>query len=277
MNKSALPLFWRHQDLPFIELRRVLDGSKVSYTPHSHQEWSIGAILEGRSDFLCEGRQHDVAKGDLVIMNPTAVHACNPKPDSNWAYYMMHVDVKWLVRLLYDKGILDQEQWQPTCVDTLSDTGFYNDFVDLCELIFRLDASLADKQQAIEGCLLALFSHLPGLSDLHLKQVERNRLYDVADYLNDHCLDDTPIEKISAHFAYNTSYLIRAFKRHFNMTPHAYRLNRRVQLGQAAIKQGEPIVQIAQSLGFSDQAHFQRVFKQRVAATPGQYKETQRN
>ena len=56
------------------------------------------------------------------------------------------------------------------------------------------------------------------------------------------------------------------------MTPHAYRLNRRVQLGQQALKQGEAISAVAQVTGFSDQAHFQRVFKQRVAATPDQYR-----
>jgi AraC-like DNA-binding protein len=58
------------------------------------------------------------------------------------------------------------------------------------------------------------------------------------------------------------------------MTPHAYRLNRRIQLGQQALKQGQPIASIAHSAGFSDQAHFQRVFKQRVAATPEQYRRT---
>jgi AraC-like DNA-binding protein len=56
------------------------------------------------------------------------------------------------------------------------------------------------------------------------------------------------------------------------MTPHAYRLNRRIQLGQQALKQGKAIVDVAQTIGFSDQAHFQRAFKQRVAATPDQYR-----
>jgi AraC-like DNA-binding protein len=45
-----------------------------------------------------------------------------------------------------------------------------------------------------------------------------------------------------------------------------------VQLGQQALKQGEAISAVAQTTGFSDQAHFQRVFKQRVAATPDQYR-----
>ncbi len=99
-----------------------------------------------------------------------------------------------------------------------------------------------------------------------------NKLYQVADYLSLHCVEDTAIDSISAAFGFSTGYLVRAFKRHFNMTPHAYRLNRRVQIAQRALKQGETIAAVAYETGFSDQAHFQRAFKQRVAATPAQYR-----
>jgi AraC-like DNA-binding protein len=44
-----------------------------------------------------------------------------------------------------------------------------------------------------------------------------------------------------------------------------------VQLGQQALKAGQTISAVAHAVGFSDQAHFQRAFKKRVAATPNQY------
>ena len=99
--------------------------------------------------------------------------------------------------------------------------------------------------------------------------------YQVADYLTQHCAEDTAIDTVSAAFGFSTGYLVRAFKRHFNMTPHAYRLNRRVQIAQRALKQGKAIAAVAHDAGFSDQPHFQRVFKQRVAATPAQYRSEQ--
>ncbi len=49
------------------------------------------------------------------------------------------------------------------------------------------------------------------------------------------------------------------------MTPHAYLLDQR-------IRQGQPLAEVALASGFADQAHFQRQFKRRVAATPGQYR-----
>jgi AraC-like DNA-binding protein len=272
MTPSTHPLFWRNPSLPYLELRLVLDGRKVTYAPHSHQQWSVGAILAGQSEFLCADRLHYVEQGALVVMNPDQVHACNPRQNSAWAYYMMHLDKNWLADFLQQAGVRTNALWRDTKVDTLCENALFEDFVVLAELLMSAQYSSAEKEQKLKAYLARLFLQLdqqnPSTEDL----LPANPLYQVAAYLSEHCQEDRAIESISAEFGYSAGYLVRAFKRHFNMTPHAYRLNRRVQLGQQALKQGEAISAVAQTTGFSDQAHFQRVFKQRVAATPDQYR-----
>jgi AraC-like DNA-binding protein len=210
------------------------------------------------------------------MMNPDVVHACNPRQDSPWAYYMMHLDKDWLASLLFDAGIREHRSWQNTHLDTLTfDTlvtaDLYELFVVVCERLMAAELSSSDKSQILESYFIRLFKHLNNKAET-TTMLPSNNLYPVADYLNQFCLEDTSIELISAEFGFSTGYLVRAFKRHFNMTPHAYRLNRRIQLGQQALKQGQPIADVAQTVGFSDQAHFHRIFKQRVAATPDQYR-----
>ena len=56
------------------------------------------------------------------------------------------------------------------------------------------------------------------------------------------------------------------------MTPHAYLLDQRIRHARTLLRQGQPLAEVALASGFADQAHFQRQFKRRVAATPGQYK-----
>ncbi|WP_111637518.1 AraC family transcriptional regulator [Marinomonas shanghaiensis] len=272
MMPSTHPLFWRDSALPFVELRQVLDGRKVSYAPHSHQEWSIGAILDGRSEFLCADRLYAVEQGALVMMNPDVVHACNPRQDSPWAYYMMHLDKDWLAALLFSHGIRQTQDWQNTVGDTLLSAQTYQAFVDVCNDLIATDLASVEKRQRLEAVLVDVFIQLKSDNSESITALPTNNLYQVAHYLHQYCLQDTSIEQISTEFGFSTGYLVRAFKRHFNMTPHAYRLNRRIQLGQQALKQGQSIADVAQTIGFSDQAHFQRVFKQRVAATPDQYR-----
>lgn len=272
MTPSTYPLFWRHPALPYIELRLVVDGRKVTYAPHSHPQWSVGAILAGQSEFLCADRLHYVAQGILVMMNPDQVHACNPRQGSPWAYYMMHLDKNWLADFLQQAGVRASALWCDTRIDTLSEPALFSDFVAIAEQLMLADGDLSEKEQQLKACLARLFLHLDQHSQSSADVLPANPLYQVAAYLTEHCEEDRAIASISAEFGYSAGYLVRAFKRHFHMTPHAYRLNRRVQLGQQALKQGEAIAAVAQTTGFSDQAHFQRVFKQRVAATPDQYR-----
>ncbi|ETX12488.1 AraC family transcriptional regulator [Marinomonas ushuaiensis DSM 15871] len=272
MIPSTHPLFWRDAALPFVELRQVLDGRDVSYAPHSHEEWSIGAILDGQSEFLCADRLHTVERGTLVMMNPDVVHACNPSQDSPWAYYMMHLNKEWLAALLREKNVIKTPNWQGSLLDTLVDKTLYEEFIMMCESLMSTALELDEKEQRVQHYFISLFTYLDNSMEPTKTQLPANKLYEVADYLNQYCLEETPINLVSAKFGFSTGYLVRAFKCHFNMTPHAYRLNRRVQLGQQALKKGKPIAEVAQAIGFSDQAHFQRVFKKRVAATPDQYR-----
>src|SRR5690554_5528539 len=112
MNDPSKPLFWRDWRMPHVELRRVFDGREVCYAPHSHTQWSMGAITEGQSTFLYQGTQLKVSEGNLVIMNPHWVHACNPINNQPWGYLMLYIDTDWLTNLRYAAGLLDEPYWQ---------------------------------------------------------------------------------------------------------------------------------------------------------------------
>jgi AraC-like DNA-binding protein len=67
-------------------------------------------------------------------------------------------------------------------------------------------------------------------------------------------------------------HFVRSFSRVVGMTPHAWQLDLRIQRGRGLLDQGMSLADAALQLGFADQSHFQRAFKQRVAATPGEYR-----
>jgi AraC-like DNA-binding protein len=65
--------------------------------------------------------------------------------------------------------------------------------------------------------------------------------------------------------------LLRCFKRDFGVTPHVYVLRRRVDRARERIARGGELIEVAQEVGFADQAHMTRVFKRIVGLTPGAY------
>ncbi|MBN3821817.1 AraC family transcriptional regulator, partial [Paraburkholderia sp. Se-20369] len=103
--KPAVPsLFWRDAALPFIEARTVDDGRTICYAKHTHDTFSLGAVVGGSSTYLNGATQARIGHGALVIIDPAQVHACNPDGPQAWAYRMLYVDVAWLARLQHTLG-----------------------------------------------------------------------------------------------------------------------------------------------------------------------------
>jgi AraC-type DNA-binding domain-containing proteins len=67
---------------------------------------------------------------------------------------------------------------------------------------------------------------------------------------------------------YHFSANLQAPDRH---PAHVFRTQRRVEQARALIRRGMPLVEVAQTTGFSDQSHFSNTFKLYTGATPGQY------
>ena len=269
-------LFWRNPDIPQVELRRVEDGRKVNYAPHSHQQWSIGAITSGVARYLYRQDSYAIAEQDLVMMNPDWVHSCNPVDNQPWAYWMMYVDTEWLTQLSFEAGLLQQPQWQPISramirpQDTSHD--WYQDYCRVAEAFVDDNSDLLEKQSLLIDFLLSLMSWLRDVPELQRPDsLPPQALTQVATLLEQN-LNETPqLSQLMNLANCSEGHLIRSFKQHFGLTPHAYLINRRIQHSQKLLKQGMDIVDVAQQLAFSDQAHFQRTFKRLTATTPGQY------
>ncbi|QXI45688.1 AraC family transcriptional regulator [Pseudomonas anuradhapurensis] len=250
--------FWRDSALPFVEARRVGDGRQVCYAAHSHESFSLGVITGGRSTYLNGDRQLEVAAGTTVLMNPGVVHACNPIAGEAWSYLMLFVDMPWLQAQGF---ALPAQAWSHS-------PELYRRLLQLFADLF--DGNVPDR----ESRLAALFAALPGLlgGNSGVPEAGNPRLDAAAEFIRVHRSDPLSLEDICAACGLSRSYLIRAFRQRFGLTPHGYLLDQRVQLARAQLRQGRAIAEVAQEAGFADQAHLQRAFKQHLAATPGHYR-----
>lgn len=267
----VLPIFWRDEHMPHVELRKIMDARQVCYAPHSHAHWSLGAVTAGVSTFLYRDASHQISAGDLVMMNPHWVHACNPVADQPWAYLMLYVDSCWLSELRYQLGLLPSLEWQDIATAVIRQPLLYTQFCEMADCLLDEQGTIDHKQQALTAYLTTLMIELAEEPPLAQPPTPK-LLAQVAHYLREHCARDISLDDLSQQTGYSAGHLIRSFKQHYGLTPHAYLINQRIQLGQAALRQGQPIVEAALTAGFNDQPHFQRTFKRLVAATPNQYR-----
>ena len=258
--------FWHDPALPFIEARAVQDGRHVCYDKHSHAHFSIGAITGGHRHYLNQRSLQEVGPGSLVLMNPEEVHACNPIADQPWSYLMFYLDTAWLRSHPEEAGL--GSAFRPFDMTASRDPLLYQGLQHLHHQLVQAPDPLAREV----ACHLFSRQLLARLTPARWDDRPPQHLQRAAELMQDDSASPLSLSQLSAVAGLTPSHFVRAFSQHYGMTPHAYLLDRRIRHARTLLKQGQPLAEVALASGFADQAHFQRQFKRRVAATPGQYR-----
>ena len=267
INKDK-PFFMRSELLP-VEARRAID-STACYEKHSHEEFSIGIIENGNSEFYHCGNMEMISPGSVVIINANEVHSCNPTAGSTWSYKMLYLDTQWLIALQQEVLGIEFDCWIPITQPHTRCPKTYSQFHTLFDLIVDRHEVLRQEEAMIE-----LFSDLilSNQSGDVIDKVGHKGLLRAQDFIREHYTSQLKLTDIAQVAGMSRYYLIHSFRKQFGITPHAYQLTQRVNEAKLLLRSGMDITTAALKVGFCDQSHLHRNFKKVVAATPKQYKD----
>jgi AraC-like DNA-binding protein len=92
-------------------------------------------------------------------------------------------------------------------------------------------------------------------------------------FIHQHHAQAVTLDQIAAHAGLSKFYVVRLFKRHLGITPHAYLVMVRLVRAQALLRAGWSATDTAHELGFCDQSHFIRRFRQATGTTPAAFQQ----
>lgn len=260
--------FLRDPRLPFVEVRDATDARAVAYGRHSHDTVSVGLVTGGRSTYLHERGADAVDAGTVVLMNPGAMHACNPEAGSAWSYRMAYLDADWWRRLQCDLDADRAGELREFAATSLRDPALGARVTRVCERLADPRADLLARHEAVVELAAGLHERAaPPRRDKASPALAR-----VAELLTQCCDRAFSLAELCAVANLSEAHLVRSFKRCYGMTPHAYLVDRRIQRSRHELRRGRPIADVAAQFGFADQAHLQRTFRRLVATTPGHYR-----
>ncbi len=100
-----------------------------------------------------------------------------------------------------------------------------------------------------------------------------HKLKAVREYIHEHLDRNLTLSKLAARANLSTHYFASLFKQSTGFTPHQYITRCRLEKAKQLLQQTElPIVEIALEVGFQNQSHFTRVFRQYLKVTPKVYR-----
>lgn len=261
--------FVRDPRWPHLELRKAR-GSRDCYQTHTHDEYAFGTIDAGQAVYSHGTQRTALRPGMTVMMEPGLAHACNPDAQQAWSYRMLFVDAQWVHQSFLP--LADAPQHPARLKLAQHATEHAAVYKALSRIADAVATHGADALEVDEWLLRFIARHalLPratptesgsGAQALHAvramicAQLERN----------------LSLEQMAQTAGCSGYQLIRKFKQAFGQTPHAFQIDQRLNRAKILLKQGAGLSDVAHQLGFADQAHFQRHFKQRHATTPGNY------
>jgi AraC-like DNA-binding protein len=232
-----------------------------------HTTFCIGAIDDGEVEYTVDNETGMLRPGQLILINPETLHSCNPKRFTARNYYVLYLDKAWCLQL--QQSLWETEQFRPVNVPLLADAPLFSEFIETMEVLLH-EKGLLNKEQRLIELLEKVFlkSCTAGRRQNAAHRIDVDRIKGL---LGSALSEDIVLKDMATQCQTNPFTLIRQFKAATSITPHAYRLNCRVEYAKELLRQGLDIAEIALEAGFYDQSHFNRYFKAITAVTPREY------
>lgn len=262
----SIEKFFISPELPFFEARYT-ETSKSSFAPHLHQRFSVGAVASGTVCYNVAGQENLLELGSLAIINPEAMHSCNAIGQSYRSFYMLYLDVSWCTQI--QQSMWGTDDFIPANVSKLEDTALYDEYCLCMQKLLLVDIYAEEKEQLLYSLLSQIFAKCCDKEmDVPPMPFSISRLKML---LAEDLHKDMSLDNLSAQFKLNPYTLIRQFKAETGLTPHAYRMNCRIEKAREYLQEGKDIGETALECGFFDQSHLHRYFKGGTSLTPKKY------
>lgn len=127
--------------------------------------------------------------------------------------------------------------------------------------------------EGLVNAVLALLFDVPRDPGRRSAGLSRYQLRLVTDYIEANCFEPIRLGELASLAKLSETYFSRAFKESTGCPPHRWQMQARIRKVQALVReQGLSLTEVATLSGFSDQAHFSRVFKSIVGMTPADWR-----
>ncbi|OLU22344.1 AraC family transcriptional regulator [Pseudomonas sp. PA15(2017)] len=261
--------FWESPALAGVELLQAR-YIKQRFTPHVHEGFVFTVIEHGAQRFRHRGADHLAPVGSMVLINPDEVHTGSSAHEQGWLYRAFYPAPAQVNGVLDELG-LAHRGLPSFAASVLQDVELHRAFGQLHRLLDSA-ASVLQQQTAWRETLLMLFQRHAGVRQAAVAGLEPRAVSLAKELLAARLGEPPSLEELAAAVNLSPFHFARVFRRATGLPPHAWLQQRRLEQARALLRDGCAPLSVALQLGFADQSHLTRQFKQVYGVGPGEYR-----
>lgn len=246
------------KDLSFISI----ENQQQDFPQHYHETFCISLIKKGVEKIQFDNQFLYSQAGEISITNPFEVHR-NPivDKDCQLSFETLYISQELMAFFSGNKKLI------------FKDRQIYNPVIN--GLFFEIINVLKEKKFVQETILKTFIEKLRThceVADIKTSSAfQSDYLKDLIVYIERHIEDDYSLNKLAQMTHENKYGFSRKFKAITGMTPMHYVTMKKIFSAKNKITADVDITSLAYNFGFTDLAHFSKVFKKYIGVPPRIY------
>jgi len=267
-------------------------------TAHRHEFFQIEANVSGQAHHVLGGKRCRYPARSLIFILPYRVHYAAHEAGScdyyviNFATNFLRHDFDLSPLEMEEASIAEYPELTPFLYEGHVDFAFgEEDFRHVLGLLQHLSALHRDRRlgtmERIRGALLELIGFTVERHAQELQALSGRRVYmqgrtdalrRVLKFIDAQLQRDISLNEVAEAAFLSPNYLSQLLKKQTGMAFVEWLTVRRMERAQHLLSHGsDRIFEVANAVGFADEAYFTRRFRQRFGQSPSEYRKAMRN
>ena len=266
MDKTLFRLesdLYENNDIGMYDCGKRIRTEKHSYGPEIRNYFLFVLVNEGKADFFHKSGTIHLKAHDLLVMCPgEKIHYIAQTP---WS-------IQWVG--LYGQTV--QRYMELLSIDGANPIIKVGEYYEMERLLDDLYQQIGEKSEYARCCQIALIYRFFSL----LLEDARHKLnVDIAEsakrIIDYNFEKKITMQNIAQTLYLSPEYLTRQFSDRYQISPKEYLIEKRIESAKKLLRECTAnIMEISNSVGYSDPLYFSRLFKNKTGLSPTEYRRT---
>ena len=273
--------FMEKDSVIYLHSKTVSKGHSV----HSHDFIEIVYITDGEGVQVIDGTSYNVHRGDMLFLNYGSTHSYSCQDQFSY------IEIFFSPKLVEDGSITASNALALLALSSFDNMrggencgkmSFSGDERKEVEFILsamleeqaKYENSINSAKTVMENYLNVLLVKMMRKATNSDETIAEDIWHSLKQYIDDHSEEKITLNSLASKSFYNPSYLSRAFKQKFGISPMEYIRGRKIDLAMSLLSDTDrSIEEIVKEIGFSDRSAFYHAFFKSTGLTPTEYRE----